>query len=73
MCLCVLSACMSVLHACLMPAETRRGHKIPWIQMAVSLHVVLGIELGSCERAASLLTSEPSLQYSPSFISLFVI
>ena len=42
--------------------HTRRGHWIP-LQMVVSHHMMLGIELRTSGRAVSvLLTAEPSLQ-----------
>jgi hypothetical protein len=54
----VLSACMSLPHALLIPKDARRWHGCPGTvaKEVVSYHVSAGIEYRSSGRAASALT-----------------
>jgi hypothetical protein len=72
--LCVL-VCFACIHVCapcvcLVPSESRRGCQMPWnsYRQLWTASWMLGIELGFCERAASVLRAESSLQPLKEFL-----
>lgn len=68
MSLCVRAYFMYVsFHICAEPTGVTRGHQIPrslGLQIVLSCHVGVGIELGSSVREKALLTAEPCLWLS---------
>lgn len=63
----VLPECMTIYHMRTWYLRVARGYQIPQNQNYRWLLSLLGIKPGSCRRAASLLTAEPSFQ---SFLQL---